>query len=1211
MRGIQDKVKRKSLYENYRERADIIILQETHSTVDSEVIWRSEWGGDIIFNHGTTAARGVMVLLKKGFLKQCSSIYKCDDGRVIIFDYEENDVVITIVALYAPNQDTPVFFRSIRERIKTRSENKVIIGDFNLVLDVELDRKNTYNNNNKSLEEVQNIMDEFCMVDIWRVQNQERKEFSWFKRGQGLTKASRLDFALISQGIDQKVKSPTYLPSVMSDHRPLYLLVDLNYCERGTGYWKLNVEYLKQKEYVDSINSEIETTLDTCCGKTAKQTWETLKSRIKKQTVRYARNCTSQSKVIIASLNEKVNEYQANMPLDRSDDDMFHRTLLDLEDKLMEQTKGMIFRSKVKWHELGEKNTKYFFSLEKARYNAKTCFKMINENGDEITNSMDILQEQRSFYETLYSVDKQVCFTMQNTFGVKVSEENRMIQELPITAEELEEAIKGMNNNKTPGEDGIPVDFYKVFWGKLKESFIAMMEEVYTTGVLHQSARKGVLNLIPKAGKDTRFVKNLRPITLLNTDYKIIEKSIANKMIPSLKEIIHRDQRGFMKDRRISVNIRKMLDIIHCAEMEDLEAVVMSLDFVKCFDKCSFSILHGSLDFFGFGGIVQEWTRILYRDFTVRVQNNGHFSSDINIEKGVHQGGCCSSIYFLVIAEILALSLRANEEIEGITLQDIRNILNQFADDMDIFSMCNETSIKAIYEELDRFKLQSGFTVSYEKTTLYRIGSLRHSNAQLYNMNEFIWSNEDINVLGVTIAHDNITDKNYDVLITKTHEAIDRWYNRGLTLMGKVQVVNTLVASLFVYKMMVLPYMPIRTIKKVDNMIRNYLWNGKKSKVSYRILQNSKAEGGLNLVNLKHKDISLKATWPQILYKEEEYAEIVYGILRCSVIKKDIWRVNLDKKDINNMKVKSEFWRDVMLSWSEYTQRAGTRIENQIIWYNSNIRVKNRPIMWNDIYLNGLVYVHQLFEDQKLKTFQRVREEYGLSQLRYNSIISALPKTWKIFFLGTPAILFNPIPPHHYDQAIMVFTKGLSRRIYKLLQEDILGIHNKFIKWKVDFGQEYTQDLHTFGREHLYVYKVTNIPKLRSFQYRLLQRAIVTNVQLQKWGIVENSLCYFCGLHEETIPHLMWNCRVVYDLWLEVLEFLLQSFKDEVHLSLTRVIFNRLSPRANSVANLVCVITKQFIYRVRCMNKTKSLHFPTGVKERNNGCWKYRKIYSY
>ena len=263
-----------------------------------------------------------------------------------------------------------------------------------------------------------------------------------------------------------------------------------------------------------------------------------------------------------------------------------------------------------------------------------------------------------------------------------------------------------------------------------------MVLEVYRCKYLHSSARQGILNLIPKANKDTRFVKNFRPITLLNTDYKIIEKAVANKILPALEHIIHKDQRGFMKSRRISVNIRKMLDIIQQTESQDLEAVVLSLDFVKCFDKCSFSILFGSLDFFGFGSIVKEWTNILYTDYSVKIQNNGYFSQPIAINKGVHQGGCCSSLYFLVIAEILALSLRANQNIKGVTISDIQNLLNQFADGMDIFSENTEISIKSILEELERFKWQSGFTISYEKTTLYRIGSLKYSNAQLYGINE-------------------------------------------------------------------------------------------------------------------------------------------------------------------------------------------------------------------------------------------------------------------------------------------------------------------------------------------------------------------------------------------------------------------------------------------------------------------------------------------
>ena len=297
-----------------------------------------------------------------------------------------------------------------------------------------------------------------------------------------------------------------------------------------------------------------------------------------------------------------------------------------------------MFRSKVKWYEEGETNSKYFYALEKARYNAKTCYKILSDDQTEITDTHQIIEIQRVFYQELYSIDEHVSFNMINDIGIKVPEEIREQQGLQITMEELQHAVKYMNNNKTPGEDGIPVDFYKAFWQDIKQFFFDMVQEVYEQQSLHETARKGILNLIPKAGKDARLIKNLRPITLLNTDYKIIEKAIANKMLPALDHIIHKDQRGFMKNRRISVNIRKVLDIMQYAKEEDLEAIIMSLDFMKCFDKCSFSILHGSLEYFQFGEIVRTWTKILYKDFTVKIQNNGHFSRPIPIEKGVHQG---------------------------------------------------------------------------------------------------------------------------------------------------------------------------------------------------------------------------------------------------------------------------------------------------------------------------------------------------------------------------------------------------------------------------------------------------------------------------------------------------------------------------------------------------------------------------------------------
>ena len=1199
MRGIADKVKRKAILESYRERSDILILQETHSIPEIENIWAKEWGGDVIYNHGTNMSKGIAIFLKKGLKEKISNIFKCNQGRTIIFDFQDNDHLITVVAIYAPNSDTPAFFETISNQLEERSEHKIIVGDFNLTLDVDLDRKNTYHNNNNALDRLVDIMDHYNLRDVWRIHNGDRREYSWFKTQQNLQKASRIDYALLSAGLDQKAKAFTYLPSIMSDHRPLYFVIDLDYDERGAGYWKFNTKLLQEKEFIILINNEIDRTISMCSQKTACHTWETIKRMIKKISIDYTKNSSSESKLIISALTEKVNEYQSMLPLNREDAIVMQNTLQELEEKTLERAKSMIFRSKVRWHELGEKNTKYFFSLEKARYNAKTCYKVIDDNGHEYVKNHEILNIQKQYYAKLYDVDEDVDFTLTNNSGIKVPQNIREQQDHQISQNEIEDAIKSMNNGKTPGEDGIPIEIYKLFWRKIKKTFMEMILEIFETGTLHKTAREGILNLIPKPNKDARYIKNLRPITLLNVDYKIIEKAIALKMEPALKHIIHKDQRGFMKDRRISVNIRKMLDIIHYAKTEDIEAVILSLDFVKCFDKCSFSILHGSLEYFGFGEMVKLWTQILYKDFTVKIQNNGHFYNQIPIKKGIHQGGCCSSLYFLVIAEILAIALRDNEDIEGITIKDIKNLLNQFADDMDIFTLCSEKSIHSIYDELNKFHYQSGFTVSYDKTTLYRIGSLRHTNAQMYNLTQYSWSNQDINVLGVTISHNELLEINYSKTIKKVKETLNCWHNRGLSLIGKVQVVNTLVASLFVYRMMVLPKIPEKYIKLINNLIKEYLWNGGKSKIAFSILQNNKWEGGLNLVNLSIKDKSLKATWPFILRNEPDYANMVYATMRCSDLKENVWRCNLKKKDVKYLKIRNEFWNDVLEAWCDFNQSYGNRQDNQIIWYNSDIRIKNRPFFWRDTYQRGLIYVGQLFDENGFKEYSELYDLYGLSQMRLNSIKAALPKELKLFYVRENPLQYRPVYPHKYDQLVIQDTvKGsISQKIYKTLNANIFAIHGKYLKWFEELGPNFCSSLVHFGKNHMNIYRTTNIPKFRSFQYRLCQRAIVTNSQLYKWGIKESEMCTFCSEEKENIIHLFCQCPHIKTLWVELEKYLWNEYHVEINLTDQAIIFNTIVDKVNHIANFICLVMKHFIYKKRClMQKLDFVSFLASIK---------------
>ena len=128
-----------------------------------------------------------------------------------------------------------------------------------------------------------------------------------------------------------------------------------------------------------------------------------------------------------------------------------------------------------------------------------------------------------------------------------------------------------------------------------------MYEHSLTEGILPESVRQGLISLLPKKNKDTRYIKNMRTLTLLNSDYKILTKAVDNQLREVLPSIIDSDQMGFIKGRKISHNIRKSLDIIDFVNKEKIPSMILSIDMEKCFDRLEHKALLASLEYFNFG----------------------------------------------------------------------------------------------------------------------------------------------------------------------------------------------------------------------------------------------------------------------------------------------------------------------------------------------------------------------------------------------------------------------------------------------------------------------------------------------------------------------------------------------------------------------------------------------------------------------------------
>ena len=432
MRGIAETKKRRAIFDYYRQRADILCLSETHSTQEHEQMWRNEWGGRIIFSHGTAAARGICILFKKDFYCNITNIKADNAGRYICCEVGEDiNNMVTLCGVYGPNKDTPNFYQELLDVLAECSERIIALGDYNLVFDTSLDRYNSVHNNVKALSVLTAGMEKLCLTDIWRDRNTGVKLFSWKK--QKPFAASRIDFALVSQGLAAVVNNVTYLQGILTDHRAVYLSIEFSKDKRGPGYWKMNTKLLHNQTCFQQLKGTIQKFLFNQQTLDPIQKWLLLKQTVKETCQKMSRNYAHDQSIVISQLSEKVSDYEDKMPLPQEDMEIYTKTKSDLENAQLERTQQIMFRSKVRWYEDGERSSKYFFNLEKCRYNAKKCDKIMTEQGRELSNKQSILDEQHRYYSDLYSKDKDVKFDISNNFDVKLNESSQSVLNMDLS----------------------------------------------------------------------------------------------------------------------------------------------------------------------------------------------------------------------------------------------------------------------------------------------------------------------------------------------------------------------------------------------------------------------------------------------------------------------------------------------------------------------------------------------------------------------------------------------------------------------------------------------------------------------------------------------------------------------------------------------------------------------------------------------------------
>lgn len=270
---------------------------------------------------------------------------------------------------------------------------------------------------------------------------------------------------------------------------------------------------------------------------------------------------------------------------------------------------------------------------------------------NNIINPSEINTAFKNFYENLYRSEYSTNCNTQSKFLdkiniPKISEESKAALDKQLSKEEISEAIGALKAGKTAGPDGLPIDIYKYFKDNLINPLYKMYSESYINGYLPTSMREASIILLPKPGKPNNKCENMHPISLRNTDTKIVSKILAKR----LENVL-----GFIKGRQGFHNVRQFLNILHNQKREK-DTALLSLDAEKAFDMAEWPYLFDIVARFGFGEHFCNWIKLLHFNPTAKVQTNEMMSEPFSITRGCSQGSPLSPFLFILAIEPLAIA---------------------------------------------------------------------------------------------------------------------------------------------------------------------------------------------------------------------------------------------------------------------------------------------------------------------------------------------------------------------------------------------------------------------------------------------------------------------------------------------------------------------------------------------------------------------------
>lgn len=818
---------------------DIALLQEVSSP---NILHITGYTAEINTDYKT---RGTAILLKNHI--QYNTVKMTSDFRGISLIV--NDV--TFINVYAPSgtnkrKEREHFFAAETTLLLNTTSHLVMGGDFNTVLSSK-----DQTGHCAPSPALKHLVCNLQLRDTWDAAHPNQTIYTFQRNGTG----SRLDRIYISKNL--QLRTVAICPTVISDHCGYVasLVMPLDSPPHGRGYWQLNASILRDQE----LNS-----LFTTRWKQWRQHkqyydsklewWLSMKSKIKSLFQQYSWRKRELKQEYRNFLYTVLHELY-NKPTTSSEQS---NTIRQVKAKLtkiqLEDVRGHQVRAKLP-HIPDERVSTLHIITERKRGQRKYIHRLQEPNGKVIHTQLEIRTAFHNYFSALYCSPniKLVDTNNHDSLGIP--------PHVAFTIDEVHAALTLCPHRKSPGEDGLNVEFYQHFWEVIKDDLTDVYNEILHCDSVPSEFTNGIMVMIPKIPKP-KTVADYRPITLLNCDYKIFMRSLKKRIHPEVDNILSTAQQCVRSNGNILHALCAIRDAISDAHHPRQSKILLSLDFDHAFDRVDHNYLFQTMRRFDIPVQYIITLQKIMRTAQSRILINGYFTPSVQIQRSVRQG-CPLSMHLFVLS--LEPLLR---QIQTYIQPHPHSFVRAYADDVTMV-LSPASNLQRIYDIITSYCLTSGAKLNTLKTKAITIGSVCIHAPHWFTLTT------DVKILGIYFSSimTQMVKFNWTRIINIIRQQLFDHRHRMLNLIQRIHYVNLYALSKVWYTSQVLP-LPQMYGYKLKSVTGWFIWAGHMLRIRRDNLALPYSQGGLQAIDpqLKADSLFFKQNWQHLTQKGDPYS---------------------------------------------------------------------------------------------------------------------------------------------------------------------------------------------------------------------------------------------------------------------------------------------------------------------------------------------------